>query len=71
MTLPYYFHLGVDAEDYQTPAFTVTYTNFDTIEGLPDDELCEPECRGYTPLPEECPEECGGVVIDEADFGDE
>ena len=70
MTLPHYFHLGIDAEDYVCPTVTVSYDFGDYLEGLPDDELCGAECEGdFAPkLPEECPDM---IVIDQEDFGDE
>ena len=68
MTLPYYFHLGVDAEDYETPTYRVSYSNWDLGEGLPDEELVGEVMFEadfcIDKLPEECPEM---VVIDEAD----
>lgn len=77
MTLPYDFHLGVDAEDYETPTYSVSYSNWDLDEGLPDEELVGevmfqpdfdiPECT-LRRLPEECP---GMVHVNEEDFGDE
>ena len=81
MTFPYYangksaaFYLGADAieaEDYVSPTYSLSYSNFDCFEGVPDEELIEPECRGYTPLPEERPADYGPVEFDIADLGDE
>lgn len=74
MTLPAYFHLGVDADDYVSPTYRVSYSNWDLDEGLPDEELVGevmfqpdfdiPECT-LRRLPEECPDM---VVVDEADY---
>lgn len=68
--ITHYFHLGVDAEDYQSPTYSLSYSNFDYNEGLPDDELIAPE-RGYTPLPEERPADYGPIEFDIADLDDE
>lgn len=67
MTYPY-FWLGEEAEG----GLTVTVT-FDFDEGLPDEELCEIECKGddYKPLPEERPAEYGPVEFDIEDLDDE
>ena len=70
MTLPAYFHLGIDAEDYVSPTYSISYTNFDLDEGLPMDEMeiaFEADFH-IDKLPEECPEM---VVVDEADYSDE
>ena len=67
MTLPHYFHLGIDAEDYVSPSVSVHF-DFDSLcEGLPDEELVSPDGPECTlrRLPEECPEM---IVIDEADY---
>ena len=74
MTLPHYFHLGIDAEDYVSPTYSVSYSNWDLDEGLPYDELTEVVFEAdfcIDKLPEERPDACCGIVIDEADFGDE
>ena len=68
MTLPHYFHLGIDAEDYESPSVSVHF-DFDSLEeGLPDEELTEvifePDFSLHK-LPEECPEM---IVLDEADY---
>ena len=67
MTLPHYFHLGIEAEDYVSPSVTVTYGNWDLEEGLPDEELCEvlfePDFH-LDPLE-------NTIVVDEEDYGDE
>lgn len=65
----YSFWLGEDAED-DGPRINVTYSNFDYLEGLPDDELIAPE-RGYTPLPEERPSDYGPLEIDISGLEDE
>lgn len=67
MTLPYYFHLGIDAEDYVSPSVSVHF-DFDSLcEGLPDEELVAPDAPECTRkwLPEERPEM---IFIDEADY---
>lgn len=72
--MTYYHWLGLDAEEYRFPYesyASVSYSNFDCFEGVPDDELIEPECRGYTPLPEERPADYGPVEFDIADLPDE
>ena len=70
MTLPYYFHLGVEAEDYISPTYSVSYSNWDLDEGLPDEEMVVPDAPEYSRkwLPEERPEM---IFINEADHGDE
>ena len=65
MTLPHYFHLGIEAEDYVSPSVTVTYGNWDLEEGLPDEELCEVLFEADFHLPEESPEHF--VLIEEPD----
>ena len=71
MSLPHYFHLGIDAEDYVSPSVSVHF-DFDSLcEGLPDEELTEvlfePDfCLNK--LPEECPDM---IVVDGDDYGDE
>ena len=68
MSLPHYFHLGIDAEDYVSPSVSVHF-DFDSLcEGLPDEELTEVLFEAdfsLNKLPEECPEM---IVIDEADY---
>ena len=67
MTLPHYFYLGIEAEDYVSPSVTVTYGNWDLEEGLPDEELTEvlfePDFH-LDPLE-------NTIVVDEEDYGDE
>ena len=72
--MTYYHWLGLDAEEYHFPYdsyASVSYSNFDLDEGLPDEELTEvlfePDfCLNK--LPEECPEM---IVVDGDDYGDE
>ena len=70
MSIPHYFHLGIDAEDYVSPSVSVHF-DFDSLcEGLPDEEQVvpdAPECSRKW-LEEERPEM---IFIDEADYGDE
>ena len=73
MSLPHYFHLGIDAEDYVSPSVSVRFdfSDYDLCEGLPDEELCEVLFEAdfsLNKLPEECPEM---IVIDGDDYGDE
>ena len=71
MSLPHYFHLGIDAEDYVSPSVSVHFDIDDTCEGLPDDELCEVLFEAdfsLNKLPEECPDM---IVVDGDDYGDE
>lgn len=63
------FWLGDYGQDDRTTV-RVTYSNFDYLDGLPDDELIAPE-RGYTPLPEERPDQYGPIEFDIADLDDE
>ena len=66
------FWLGDYGQDDRTTV-RVTYSNFDYLEGLPDDELIEPE-RGvpdYTPMPEERPSDYGPLEIDISGLEDE
>lgn len=67
----YSFWLGDYGQEYPERNVSVTYSNFDYNEGLPDDEMIEPECRGYTPLPEERPADYGPIEFDIADLDDE
>lgn len=70
----YYHHwLGDEYDKPEEPRVRVSYSNFDYLEGLPDDELIEPE-RGvpdYTPMPEERPSDYGPLEIDISGLEDE
>ena len=72
--MTYYHWLGLEAEEYHFPCdsyASVSYSNFDLDEGLPDEELTEvlfePDFS-LNKLPEECPEM---IVVDGDDYGDE
>lgn len=67
MNLPPYYWTG-DKDGYVSPTYSISYTNFDLEEGVPEDELTVAFEADFH-LPEETPESF--ALVEEPDWHDE